>query len=158
MEQRIVQMTPVDVPAVLEISVECGLCLWSAEAYLSELVRNDSIMLTMVSSEEEISGFAVGRIFDLGDNCKTAELTNIGIRIRHQKEGLGTHLLKSFLVECRTRSVSSVVLEVRISNVVATRFYEKFGFTSTGRRKGFYSNPFEDALTMKLHMIDSKWL
>ena len=154
MEPFIAQMTPPDVPAVLEISVECGLCLWSAEAYLSELIRNDSIMLTIVGRKQEIAGFAVGRIFDLGDNNFTAELTNIGVRLSEQNQGLGTHLLKSFLDECRQRCVSSVVLEVRASNVIASRFYGKFAFTPAGIRRGFYSDPFEDALTMKLHLID----
>jgi len=146
------RITPLDVPAILDISVECGLCLWSAESYLSELVRPDSIALKMANAKEDTIGFAVGRIFDLGDERLTAELTNIGIRKLEQHKGLGSRLLKSFLDNCRSQEVSAVVLEVRVSNVAAISFYEKFGFIETGRRKGFYSNPVEDALTMKLQI------
>ena len=40
------------------------------------------------------------------------------------------------------------VLEVRVSNGRAIRFYEKHGFTQVGRRKGYYSDSGEDALIL----------
>ena len=144
-------MTVQDIPDVLAISVECGLCLWSSDAYRAELVRQDSILLKVTGEESNAPiGFAVGRIFDFSTNVFTVELTNIGVRQQYRNQGLGSLLLKHFLNRCQSVGASSVILEVRVSNATAIRFYEKFGFQPAGRRRGFYSLPFEDALTMRL--------
>jgi ribosomal-protein-alanine N-acetyltransferase len=147
---RVSDLTAADIPAVLEISQECGLCLWSADAYRSELARDDSIMLKLADNDSGLAGFAVGRVFDFGNGQRSVELTNIGLRETFRGQGFGQQLLKSFLDRCQSRRVRSVVLEVRMSNAAAISFYRKFGFDKTGRRRGFYSNPFEDALTMRL--------
>ena len=139
-----------DIPDVLSISVECGLCLWSSDAYRSELIRDDTIMLKLADEEGGAVGFAVGRIFNFTGEEFIVELTNIGLRQAYRNQGFGSLLLKSFLANCSMSDISSVVLEVRVSNATAISFYEKFGFKASGRRRGFYSNPLEDALTMKL--------
>jgi ribosomal-protein-alanine N-acetyltransferase len=144
-----------DIPGVLEISVECGLCLWSADAYRAELIREDSIMLKIAEPDGPLVGFAVGRIFDFGNNEFTVELTNIGLRQTFRHQGFGSLLLKSFLNRCIGAGANYVILEVRVSNRSAIEFYEKFGFVRTGRRRGFYSDPFEDALTMRLKLEPS---
>ena len=146
----------VDVPEVLNISVECGLCLWSAEAYKAELIREDSIMIKIAEHDGPPLGFAVGRIFDFGNGEFTVELTNIGIRQSYRRQGFGDLLLKSFLNRCVVVGAKYVILEVRVSNKPAIAFYRKFGFVQTGRRRGFYSDPLEDALTMRLKLRQSE--
>ena len=146
------KLTLRDIPEVLAISVECGLCLWSADAYRAELVREDSIMLKLCGPDDVPLGFAVGRIFEYGSDEFTVELTNIGLRQAVRGQGLGSILLKSFLSCCLTSGADFVILEVRISNRSAIGFYEKFGFVQTGRRRGFYADPLEDALTMRLKL------
>jgi len=39
-------------------------------------------------------------------------------------------------------------LEVRRSNLAARHLYDRFGFLVAGVRKGYYSNPVEDALVL----------
>src|SRR5689334_6735835 len=140
---HIVRLTANDIPHVLETSVECCLCLWSADAYRSELTRNDSIMLKAETSDNVFVGFAVGRTFDLGASGRSVELTNIGIRQAFQRQHFGSLLLQSFLNKCIELHVSNVILEVRESNTIAQRFYEQFEFRTTGRRKRFYLDPSE---------------
>lgn len=147
---RVEKLQVKDIPDVLDTSHECRLCIWSAEAYRSELARGDSIMFRAVNGDGEFAGFAVGRLFELEDDHITAELTNIGVRQIFRHQGFGKLLLKSFLDRCRVGKVRSVILEVRSSNTTAIRFYECFGFVHIGRRKNFYADPQEDALTMKL--------
>lgn len=147
---RIARLKAADIPDVLSTAEECRLCIWSAEAYRSEIARDDSIMLRASDLNGEFAGFAVGRVFDLGGDKKSVELTNIGVRQAFRNQGFGSLLLRSFLNHCRGVGVDSVVLEVRESNANAIRFYERLGFVLTGRRKGFYSDPREDGLTMRL--------
>jgi ribosomal-protein-alanine N-acetyltransferase len=145
-------LTTSDIAAVLDISLECRLCLWSAESYASEIVRDDTIMLKLSDIEGKPAGFAVGRIFDLGPTGYTVELTNIGVREMYRGQGYGAALMRSFLARCIESGASQVILEVRESNSTAIAFYGRFGFDVTARRKGFYSDPFEDGLTMKLEL------
>jgi ribosomal-protein-alanine N-acetyltransferase len=147
---RIEKLQVKDIPDVLEASHECRLCIWSPEAYRSELARGDSIMFRAANGDGDFAGFAVGRLFELEDDHVTAELTNIGVRQTYRNQGFGSLLLKSFLDRCRLGRVRSVVLEVRSSNATAIRFYEHFGFVQIGRRRDFYVDPKEDALTMRL--------
>ncbi|HEY2867740.1 MAG TPA: GNAT family N-acetyltransferase [Pyrinomonadaceae bacterium] len=150
---NIARLTANDIPQVLKTSIECGLCLWSADAYRSELTRGDAIMLKAETSSGIFVGFAVGRTFDMGAKGRSVELTNIGVRQVFRGQHFGSILLKSFLSSCRDSEASNVILEVREANRVARRFYEHFGFAVRGRRKGFYVDPPEDALTMKLELV-----
>jgi len=152
MQLSVSNLTVRDIPAILDISIECGLCLWSADAYRAEIIRNDAIMLKLADSDKAVLGFAVGRIFEIGQDKFTVELTNIGLRQTIRNRGFGRLLLKIFLERCEQVGASSVILEVRESNATAIAFYRKFGFEATGRRRGFYSAPFEDALTMQLEL------
>lgn len=44
--------------------------------------------------------------------------------------------------------INTIFLEVRESNQPAIVLYEKMGFEHMGVRKGYYSDPTEDAITM----------
>ena len=150
---KIARLVTNDIPDVLSTAEECGLCIWSAEAYRSELARDDTIMLKSTEPGGQFVGFAVGRVFDLGDAKKSVELTNIGVRKTFHGQGFGSLLLRSFLNHCNAFGVDSVILEVRESNATAIRFYRHFGFVKAGRRKLFYSDPQEDGLTMRLTLL-----
>ena len=49
---------------------------------------------------------------------------------------------------CRCSEITSMTLEVRLSNIAAIKLYEKFGFVSVGKRPNYYMMPSEDALIM----------
>lgn len=53
--------------------------------------------------------------------------------------------MEALLDEARQNG-EAVFLEVRESNMAARRLYEKLGFAETGRRRGYYANPPEDAV------------
>ena len=60
--------------------------------------------------------------------------------------------MDAIVSEAKARQVEILRLEVRFSNAPARALYEKYGFTSTGIRKGYYSMPKEDALLMELRL------
>ena len=47
-----------------------------------------------------------------------------------------------------------MTLEVRISNEPAIKLYEKYGFTSLGKRRAYYQDNNEDALVMWTENIE----
>src|SRR3954470_4881482 len=80
----------IDIPDVLQISEECGLCMWSFDAYAAEIERDDSIMIKLSDDNRKAIGFAVGRVFSVGIRKFTVELTNIGLRKDFRNRGYGS--------------------------------------------------------------------
>jgi len=87
------------------------------------------------------------------------EIENIVVSAHLRRQGVGTDLLKSFLARVGKREASesssaqsaakTVHLEVRESNLAARELYTRMGFVPAGRRKGYYSDPPEDAILLK---------
>ena len=77
-----------------------------------------------------------------------AHVTTIAIEPESRGRGLGELLLVAMFQEATRRGANWLTLEVRASNEVAQRLYLKYGFTSHGRRKRYYSDNNEDALIM----------
>ena len=91
-----------------------------------------------------LRGFLVGR--NLGAEW---ELENIVVAASVRRKGLGMRLLSEFLAWARESRGAEVFLEVRESNHSARALYRKWDFEETGRRKGYYANPPEDALVYR---------
>ena len=79
-----------------------------------------------------------------------AHILSISVRNEMQSKGIGTFLLKSMLDQCKVMNYKKIFLEVRVSNVKAINFYEKFGFSKDAIRNNYYTNNSEDALLMSL--------
>ena len=92
----------------------------------------------------ESTGFVIGR-----QAAEEAEILNLAVAPANRRQGEGGALLKGALVEFRSRGISRVFLEVRESNKTGIAFYEKHGFSKTGRRAGYYLNPNEAAIAME---------
>jgi ribosomal-protein-alanine N-acetyltransferase len=67
--------------------------------------------------------------------------------------GAAAMLLDAALERARAAGNLRAVLEVRVSNRRAIRFYEKHGFVRVGKRKGYYSDSGEDALLFEKDIV-----
>jgi ribosomal-protein-alanine acetyltransferase len=102
-------------------------------------------VLALVSEDDgKVSGFLIGR-----EVAGEAEILNVAVVAAKRRRGQGGALLKAAMDELRAWKVSRVFLEVRESNAAGTAFYEKQGFSKTGRRAGYYRNPDEAAIRME---------
>ncbi|HEY8099386.1 MAG TPA: ribosomal protein S18-alanine N-acetyltransferase [Burkholderiaceae bacterium] len=82
-----------------------------------------------------------------------AHLLNVSVRADLQGQGIGRKLLDKVVSLAQENGMSSVLLEVRPSNVQALAIYKRYGFTQIGLRKGYYpdaNNAREDAIVMRL--------
>ncbi len=75
-------------------------------------------------------------------------VTNIAVAPEYRRQGIGRAVVQAMLAEAEKRGLSSVFLEVRVSNEAARGLYLSEGFFECGVRKGFYKHPAEDALQM----------
>jgi len=96
-----------------------------------------------VGPHPPIIGFAgMWHLYDEG------HVTTIGVVPKYRARGLGEVLFVAMLDEAIRRQVTWVTLEVRVSNVSAQNLYQKYGFTTQGRRPRYYSDNNEDAFIM----------
>lgn len=81
-----------------------------------------------------------------------AHLLNVAVAAPRQGAGLGRYLLDKIAACARGLSMTSVLLEVRPSNLRALKVYARYGYTEIGRRKNYYPAHHglrEDAIVMR---------
>jgi [ribosomal protein S18]-alanine N-acetyltransferase len=78
------------------------------------------------------------------------ELENIVVSGTVRRRGFGQRLLGELIEQVRSAQGSEISLEVRQSNQDARSLYRKAGFEEVGLRRGYYSNPPEDAILCRL--------
>jgi len=78
------------------------------------------------------------------------ELENIVVAATARRRGIGKRLLTELVEHVRSAQGSEIFLEVRQSNHDARSLYRKMGFEELGLRRGYYSNPPEDAILCRL--------
>ena len=77
-----------------------------------------------------------------------AHITEIAVREKLRGRGIGELLLIGSLRAALEYGSRVMTLEVRVSNFIAQRLYEKYDFKQVGVRKGYYSDNREDAAIM----------
>ena len=149
---RIARMTEHDLLEVVEIEEMCGLSRWGWSGYHAELVNGVGHLLLVaridrdkrIFVDERLAGFVASRLV-----ADELHVNNIAVRPEYRRTGLGGRLLKAVMREGLRLGARVAVLEVRATNHAAQSLYERYGFRIAGRRKGYYSEPPEDALVMR---------
>ena len=85
-----------------------------------------------------------------------AHITEIAVREKLRGNGIGELLLIGSVRAAVERGSSIVTLEARVSNFIAQRLYEKYGFKSVGLRKAYYLDNREDAVIMSTSSIHNE--
>ena len=85
-----------------------------------------------------------------------AHITEIAVREKLRGRGIGELLLLGSIMASQEHGSKVMTLEVRVSNFVAQRLYEKYDFKQVGIRKGYYSDNREDAVIMTTSPIDTE--
>jgi [ribosomal protein S18]-alanine N-acetyltransferase len=146
------RMTAADLARVMEIAE--GLRdapHWTEAAYMTALNPESTprrIALVAAKADEGgLLGFAVASLLP-----PQAELETIAVVPESQRSGLGGGLFAEMVGELRKAGVTELLLEVRGSNRAALGFYDARGFVETGRRIGYYADPIEDAVLMRVQI------
>ena len=105
---------------------------------------------------EDASGAYVAGYVSVWYQGEEAHITEIAVREKLRGRGIGELLLIGSLRAAVEYGSKVMTLEARVSNFVAQRLYEKYGFKSVGLRKGYYSDNREDAVLMTTNPIDSE--
>ncbi len=84
-----------------------------------------------------------------------AHITEIAVREQLRGNGIGELLLIGSVRAALENGSTVVTLEARVSNFIAQRLYDKYGFKEVGIRKNYYSDNREDAVIMTTSPIHS---
>ena len=100
------------------------------------------------SGDAAVAGY-VGIWFQ-GDQ---AHITEIAVRESLRGRGIGELLLIGTVRAAYEQGLEEVTLEARVSNFIAQRLYDKYGFNEVGIRKNYYADNREDAVIMTTDRI-----
>ena len=124
---------------------------WSRSMFAGELAKPSSICLGAFDvgegedgeEEAELIGYLiVSRYVDAW------HIMNVAVDPVHRGRGVAQTMLERLFELTAGDARRGYTLEVRVSNAVAIRLYERLGFEARGIRRGYYTDNREDALIM----------
>lgn len=121
---------------------------WRRSVYASLLDDGGRERIALVAEDVgggSVAGFVVARLV-----LPEAELESIAVEAEFQRRGVARGLFSALAEGLERREVKEILLEVRAGNEAALGFYRTLGFISEGRRRGYYADPVEDAVLMRL--------
>ena len=134
-----------DAKALLEIEQASFEHPWSIILFETDLEKNPHAKYWL-ACENDVDGKVVGFI---GTHNMAGEIniTNVAVHPDYRKQGTADMLMNSMLEYFDAEPNEGITLEVDCENEPAIKLYEKYGFVTEGRRKGYYQNG-HDALIM----------
>src|SRR4029079_2585947 len=121
-----------DLGGLLAVEEASFLNPWTREMYLAEL-DNAGVSYLFVAKDAEgrVVGFCgFWRVVD------ELHINNLAVLPEYRRQGSASMILNEVFAEGRKVGAGRATLEVRRSNDVARRLYERFGFLITGVRRG----------------------
>ena len=147
---QIVPMNSSHIPVLAELEKMCFSAPWSESSLREELANPLSHFLAAVAEEKTAGYLGVQEVAGEG------YITNIAVFPEYRRQGIAQALLEAAEAGAGERGCAFLTLEVRASNKAAAALYSKMGYTVTGERKNFYSNPAENALLMTKQLRKSE--
>ena len=138
---QIRRVTYADLPQVIAVERRSFPTPWSLAMFVLELSKPSGICLAVLE-DDRICGYVVCSRYDT-----VWHIMNIAVDEPRRRLGIASVLLER-LFERADRPGAQYTLEVRLSNEPAIALYERFGFQSSGLRRGYYHDNKEDALIM----------
>jgi [ribosomal protein S18]-alanine N-acetyltransferase len=103
-------------------------------------------LLVAINDGSRLVGFAAGTFKSTGE----AELETVAVAEAERRQGIGAELCLKVATWARGLGAPELLLEVRASSHGVIGLYRKLGFEAIGRRRGYYRQPQDDALVMRL--------
>jgi ribosomal-protein-alanine N-acetyltransferase len=148
---RIRSMMAADLDRVVEIAAALDDApQWPRRVYESVLASSSPRRIAFVAEDSgtgAVVGFVVASLI-----APEAEVETIVVAAGFQRRGVARRLFEAMADDLGRSQVREVLLEVRQSNVAAQGFYRSVGFVEEGRRPGYYADPIEDAVLMRLRL------
>jgi ribosomal-protein-alanine N-acetyltransferase len=148
-----------DLPEVIAIERRVFVTPWSLAMFVLELSKRSGICLAAIDRSadappvrppqahtpgivQRLAGYLICSRYDT-----IWHVMNVAVDLEHQRKGLASTLLGELYAQVDDPD-ARYTLEVRRSNLIAIRLYEREGFRAAGIRRRYYQDNGEDALVM----------
>ncbi len=148
-----------DLPEVIAIERRVFVTPWSLAMFVLELSKRTGICLAALDRSagappvrpphshapgvaQRLAGYLICSRYDT-----IWHVMNVAVDVEHQRRGLASALLGELYAQVGDPD-ARYTLEVRRSNLIAIRLYEREGFRAAGIRRRYYQDNGEDALVM----------
>ena len=133
-----------DLNAIEEIERASYHTPWSRSMFAGELAKPSSLSLGAFDTETtELLGYLI-----ISRYVDAWHVMNVAVAPEHRRRKIATMLLERLFELTAGDGQRGYTLEVRVSNDVAIRLYERAGFKPRGIRRGYYTDNREDAVIM----------
>lgn len=141
-------MQEADLKRVAEIDAQSFTLPWPENSFRYDLLRNRNSHMWVAevwNGQQAIvaASLVVWVIFD------EAHIGTIAVAPEFRGMKIATRMLEMLMDFLKEQAVEHVFLEVRKSNLVAQRLYQRFGFQAVRIRPRYYSDNNEDAIEME---------
>jgi [ribosomal protein S18]-alanine N-acetyltransferase len=133
-----------DLSAVAELEAYCFTNPWTRDMLARELAQSDVAHVFIL----RLPGEPVAAFCSCWIIADELHVNTMAVDPRYRRLGLATHLMRHVMIAAVRRGAVRATLEVRESNDAARRLYESLGFAVTAVRRGYYTQPDEDALIL----------
>ena len=110
------------------------------KSYMETLIKGDNSFIYTYITDNKVCGYLM-----VLDSIDVYEILAIATIEEYRNKGFAQELLDKI-------KTKDIFLEVRESNERAINFYKKNDFKQISIRKGYYSDPTEDAIIMKMEV------
>ena len=127
---------------------------WNRRDYQRILLAEPSDRLLrcglVADNDGKVAGFAVASWLR---QEAAAEVEGLFVEENCRRQGVGSALIGACMAWAAKAGASRVRLEVRASNTAAHGLYRRYGFSTAGVRRAYYSAPVEDALVLQAPLL-----
>ena len=132
-----------DVDAVFEIEKLSFKTPWSRESFVEEVKAKDRTRYVVAELGDTVVGYGgMWLVIDEG------HITNIAVHPDYRGQKIGKRIVEEMIAVAGIEGITSLTLEVRVSNAPAIKLYKDLDFKEVAIRKGYYVDTGEDALIM----------
>ncbi len=139
----ITKFTEEHLPEVLAIEEMSFAIPWTEEMFLVELSAEYSYSWVWLE-DDAVLGYLICWL-----EFEDFHIANLAVSPQARGRGIGRQLMEHALSWALQNEVERSLLEVRTSNLPARSLYSSLGFKPIAIRRGYYDNPYEDALILE---------
>ena len=140
-----------DLDALFDLETIClGEDPWSRDS-LKDSLQDPACPCFVAEEEGVVVGYVLGRLIP-----NEAEIYRVATLPHMRRRGVGRGLIDTVLADGQEQGCDTYFLEVRASNTGARGLYTACHFEELGVRRGYYRNPKEDGIMMRLICEEGK--
>lgn len=119
-----------------------------SKAHFAHYLENNQTIFLVAILNSSIIGYVAGSV-RASKFQSSARLDSIAVSPPSWKRGIGSQLMKCFIVKAKQRACTTVVLEVAVANKNGVLFFTKQGFEKIRALPAYYGEGL-DGILMKL--------